>query len=289
MNIGFYGLGIMGSRMAANLLDTDANVMVYNRTISKAEPLAKQGAQVAQSAKELAEHSDILFTVLANPEAVEQTATGDEGFLSRMAPDSLWVDCSTVNPSFSREMAQKAEANNIRFLDAPVAGTKGPAKTGDLLFLVGGSEEDIKQCSPYFEAMGKNVIHAGDTGMGTSLKMVFNLLLGEAMTAFAEGLNLGESLGLSKEMLLEILVGSPVVAPFISGKKAKIAEDNYDTEFPLKWMQKDLELASQSGYETNAPLPAGSLMKELFSMAKNDGLGDEDFSAIYKFISNSKK
>jgi len=285
MNIGFYGLGIMGSRMAANLLNTDASVMVYNRTISKANPLAEKGAQVAESPKELADHADILFTALSDPEAVKQTATGEKGFLSSMNSDSLWVDCSTVNPSFSREMGQQAKSCNIRFMDAPVAGTKGPAETGDLLFLVGGSEKNIEQCNPYFNAMGKKVIHAGDIGMGTSLKMVFNLILGEAMVAFSEGLNLGESMGFPREMLLDILLGSPVVAPFLAGKKENLINKNYDdTEFPLKLIQKDLHLASQTGYETGTPLPAGNITKELFSMAKQEGLGDKDFSAIYKFI-----
>jgi len=285
MKIGFYGLGIMGSRMAANLLKTDADLMVYNRTLSKAEKVAEKGAKIAQSPLELVEHADILFTMLSAPEVVEKVATGEQGFLSAMEPNSLWVDCSTVNPSFSREMYDKAKAQNVRFLDAPAAGTKGPAESGDLLFLVGGSEKDLEECRPYFEEMGKKVIHAGETGMGTSLKMVFNLLLGEAMAAFSEGLNLGESMGFSKEMLLETLVGSPVVAPFIAGKKEKIAGGDYEPEFPLKLMQKDLQLASQTGYETSAPLAAGNIVKELFAMAKQEGLGDEDFSAIYKFIS----
>jgi len=289
MTIGFYGLGIMGSRMAANLLSTDADLMIYNRTIAKATPLAEQGATIADSPEALATDSDILFTMLSTPEVVQEAATGDEGFLPFMNAQSLWVDCSTVNPSFSREMAKKASKHNVRFMDAPVAGSKAPAESGDLLFLVGGSEKDLDQCQPYFDQMGRDVIHAGEVGKGTSLKMVFNLLLGEAMAAFAEGLNLGESLGLSREMLLDILVGSPVVAPFIVGKKENIANSDYEAEFPLKWMQKDLELASESGYESNAPLPAGNVIKELFAMAKQQGMGEEDFSAIYQLLSNNDK
>ncbi|MGD8748705.1 MAG: NAD(P)-dependent oxidoreductase [Balneolaceae bacterium] len=287
-NIGFYGLGIMGSRMASNLLSSKTRLMVYNRTHSKTEILAQKGAKVAQSPRELADFSDILFTMLSTPEAVEQAATGNQGFLTSLHSRSLWVDCSTVNPSFSRSMAEKADSHNIRFLDAPVAGSKAPAESGDLLFLVGGSEDDIEKCRPFLKMMGQKIIHAGNTGMGSSLKMVFNLLLGEAMTAFAEGLNLGESLGLPKDMLLNILVNSPVVAPFIAGKKNKIARGDFEAEFPLKWMLKDLELASQSGYETNAPLPAGSIVKEIYTLALKDGLGDEDFSAIYSYL-NSKK
>lgn len=279
----------MGSRMAANLLGSDADLVVYNRTISKADLLAERGAVVAESPKELAEHSDILFTMLSTPEAVEETATGEEGFLPHLKAGSLWVDCSTVNPSFSRRMARIAGEQNIRFLDAPVAGTKAPAASGDLLILVGGDEADLAECAPWFDRMGRKVIHAGGTGMGTSLKMIFNLLLGEAMLAFSEGMALGESLGLSKEMLLETLVGSPVAAPFITGKKENIQSDTYETEFPLKWMQKDLQLASLCGYETDTPLPAVNAVKEVFALAKQSGLGDEDFSAIYSWLSRNKE
>lgn len=286
MKISFYGLGIMGSRMAANLLSSDADLMVYNRTASKAKPLAEAGATVAESPQQLAEHADILITMLATPEAVKETATGDTGFLNFMESGSLWVDCSTVNPSFSRKMASKADRHDVRFMDAPAAGSKAPAESGDLLFLVGGDESDVELCTPYFKTMGRDLIHAGEAGRGTALKMVFNLLLGEAMEAFAEGMHLGESLGFNQDMLLETLVGSPVVAPFISAKKDKIAQQDFEADFPLKWMQKDLELASQTAYETNAALPAGNVIKELFAMAKQEDMGEQDFSAIYSFLRN---
>lgn len=284
MNIGFYGLGLMGSRMAKNVLKSGADVTVYNRTLSKAEPLKEHGAQIANTPEKLASHSEILFTMLSTPEVVEETALGENGFLDELKEDSLWVDCSTVNPSFSKRMAKESNDKNIRFLDAPVAGSTAPAENGELLFLVGGEKEDLEKCRPYLELMGKKVIHAGGNGKGTALKMVFNLLLGEAMTAFSEGVTLGESLGIDRKTLLDILPGSPVVAPFLSAKKDKIASDKYDVEFPLKWMQKDLHLAAKSGYETGAPLPLVNANKEVYAMAKREGMADEDFSAIFRFI-----
>ncbi len=289
MNVGFYGLGIMGSRMAQHLLSTDAQLTVYNRTISKAEPLKEQGALVANSPKELAASSEILFTMLSTPDAVRDAALGEEGFLSSMKTDTLWIDCSTVNPSFSRKMQKEADNYGLRFMDAPVAGSTAPAESGELLFLVGGKNSDIKEAQPFLEAMGKKTIHAGDVGKGTSLKMVFNLLLGEAMAAFSEGMNLGQSLGLSKDMLLEALVGAPVVAPFITEKKEKIEKNEYEPEFPLKWMHKDLHLATKSGYESGAILPAGNVIKELYAIAQREGLSDKDFSAIYSIITDEKK
>ncbi|WP_441000220.1 NAD(P)-dependent oxidoreductase [Fodinibius sp. SL11] len=289
MNVGFYGLGIMGSRMAQHILSTDAQLTVFNRTISKAEPLKEQGALVANSPKDLAASSDILFTMLSTPDAVRDAALGGEGFLSWMKDGTLWIDCSTVNPSFSREMQKEAEHYGIRFMDAPVAGSTAPAEAGELLFLVGGKNADIEEAQPFFEAMGKKTIHAGNVGQGASLKMVFNLLLGEAMATFSEGMNLGQSLGLSKDMLMEALIGAPVVAPFITGKKEKIEENEYKPEFPLKWMHKDLHLATKSGYESGATLPTGNVIKELYALAQREGLSNQDFSAIYSIITDEKK
>lgn len=274
--------------MAQQLLSTDARLSVYNRTISKADPLAEQGAIVADSPGELAASSDILFTMLSTPEAVREAALGEEGFLSSMKADTLWCDCSTVNPSFSREMNKEAEKRGLRFMDTPVAGSTAPAESGELLFLVGGEQRDLEQARPFLEVMGKKTVHAGEVGQGAALKMVFNLLLGEAMAAFSEGMHLGQSLGLSKDMLMEALVGAPVVAPFIAAKKEKIKTNDYDPEFPLKWMHKDLHLAAQSGYESGASLPAGNVIKELYALAEREGLSEQDFSALYSFINDEK-
>jgi len=135
--------------------------------------------------------------MLAHPEAVKDMALGDNGFLDRLRPDTLWVDCSTVNPSFSRQMAAEARSRKIRFLDAPVTGSKGQAAKGELVFWVGGHEADVQACRPLFDIMGSRVFYGGGHGAGTSLKMVVNLLLAEAMVAFAEGMALGQSLGIS--------------------------------------------------------------------------------------------
>jgi 3-hydroxyisobutyrate dehydrogenase-like beta-hydroxyacid dehydrogenase len=190
----------------------------------------------------------------------------------------------TVNPSFSRRMASEAAQRGVRFVDAPVAGTKGPAEVGELLFLVGGDQRDVEECQPMFEVMGRKVIHVGGQGMGISLKVVFNLLLGEAMLAFAEAMALGQSLGIQKERLLDMLPGSAVVAPFISGKRPKIEAGDCEADFPLKWMQKDLQLASQTGYEEGVAMPSVNLAKEIYALAAKLGWADQDFSAIYQFL-----
>ena len=133
-------------------------------------------------------------------------------------------------------MAIISKKYKINFIDAPVAGSKAPAEKGELLFLVGGDNRIVEQCAPYFNAMGKNCIHLGENGKGTAMKMVFNLLLGQAMYAFSEGMALGESMGIDKEMLFNVLLKSPVVAPFITLKKEKMDKVAYDPDFSLQWM-----------------------------------------------------
>lgn len=284
MKIGFIGLGLMGSRMAANLQKHGHDLVVFNRTKAKGDRLVAEGATWAGSPAEVARQAATVVTMVADPEALIEVAQGNDGLLEQLRPDGLWLDCSTVNPSCTRKMAAAARAVGARFVDAPVAGTIGPAEQAQLLFLAGGDDADVEACRPLFDAMGRGVIHVGGSGMGTSLKMVFNLLLAEAIVAFGEGLVLGQALGIPREKLLEILPGAPVAAPFVSGKQGKIESGEYSPEFPLKWMHKDLQLASISAYEQNLPLLAGSAVKEIFALAAADGLGEDDFSAICGFL-----
>jgi 3-hydroxyisobutyrate dehydrogenase/glyoxylate/succinic semialdehyde reductase len=284
MKIGVIGLGIMGSRMAGNLQESGHDLIVYNRTREKAEPLVANGATAADSPAGVARQVDLLFTMLADPAAVQETAVGPDGFLAHLRPNALWVDCSTVNPSFSRQMAERARARQVRFVDAPVAGSKGAAETGELLFIVGGDEADVDECQPYFDVMGRETLYAGETGSGSALKMVANLLLAEAMVAFSEAMALGQAMGISRQTLFDVLLNAPVVAPFVAGKRAKIESNDYEADFPLQWMQKDLHLAAVTAYEEEVALPVGNSVKELYALAKRQGLAEEDFSAIYRLL-----
>jgi len=289
MKIGFIGLGIMGSRMAANLKKKGHDLVVYNRTKDKAKPLLDQGAAWAETPAELGKRVNVLFTMLSKPDAVAELALlGKHSFLETLLPNSLWVDCSTVNPSFSRLMADEARSRKVRFLDAPVAGSKGPAEQGQLLFYVGGDKEDVEAARPLLECMGKAVFFIGGHGMGTVMKMVNNIMLGQAMVAFTEALAFGESLGLTRQTIFETLASSPVTAPFIMLKRKKFEDGDFTAEFPLQWMHKDLHLAVETAFETGAVLPAMSAAKELFGLAMRQGMAGEDFSAVYKVVSSRK-
>ncbi len=287
MKIGFIGLGIMGSRMAANLQKHGYSLVVFNRTRAKAQPLLEQGASFAESPAKLAEQVDVLFTMLAHPDAVEQAALGRNRFLSHLKSNALWVDCSSVNPSFSKKMAAEAAQREVHFIDAPVTGSAPVAAEAKLVFWVGGDAIDVEMIRPLLLCMGNKIIHAGGHGMGASMKIVINLLLGNAMAAFAEGMALGEGLGISRKMLFDSLLGTPAVAPFVATKRQKIESGNYEAEFPLRWMQKDMHLASVSAYESGVAMPLTNVTKEIYRLAMRDGHDTKDFSAVYEFATGN--
>ena len=169
--------------------------------------------------------------MLATPEAVEHVALRENGFLNYLRPNALWVDCSSVNPSFSKKMAAAAAARQIHFVDAPVTGSAEVAAEGKLVFWVGGEDADLETIRALLLCMGNKIIHVGGHGMGTSLKMVVNLLMGNAMAAFAEGMALGQGLGISRKVLFDSLLGMPAVAPFLAAKREKIETETTKLSF----------------------------------------------------------
>lgn len=291
MKIGFLGLGIMGSRMAANLVKGGHTLVVWNRSAEKSTPLAALGAKVAATPAETARGNEVVITMLGDPRAVESVALGEQGFLAAMPPGALWMDSSTVNPAFTRQMAAEAARCQVRFIDAPVAGSKLPAENGQLLFMVGGEAADVEKVRPLTEKMGRGVIHVGAVGMGSALKLVNNMLVAAGVLAFSESLLLGESLGITRDRLFEVFSGpaSGAVAPLSLSKRPKIESGNYDADFPLQWMQKDLELASYTAYENGLALPLANAAKAVFMLAARYGYGEEDMSAVYAFLKHSQE
>ena len=287
MKVGFIGLGIMGSRMAGNLLKKGHELMLFNRTREKAEPLIAQGASFLETPAKVAASVPVIITMLPEPTAVTEAVLGKDGFLDHLTKGSLWIDCSTINPSFSRKVADECRKRGVRFLDAPVAGSKIPAEQAQLIFYVGGDKGDVGFSMPLLEAMGKAVLHIGGNGMGTAMKMVNNILLAGAIAVFSEAMVLGEALGISDKMLFDTLLKSPVAAPFLALKRPLMESGNFETQFPLKWMHKDLQLASVTAYECGVAMPDMHAIKESFALAARSGLGEKDFSALYQYLKKS--
>lgn len=286
MKITFIGLGIMGSRMAANLLKTGVELTVFNRSSAPMETLAAQGAIAANSIGEAVKDADIVFSMLSTPQVVRDLFFGSEGALAAMKSQALWADCTTVNPSFSHEAATEAGHFGIRFADTPVAGTKPQAQNAELVFFAGGEETDLKTLKPYLDAMGSKTIALGMTGQGASFKMLVNIMLAQSMIIFSEAVLLGEKMGLDKDFLLNTLPNLAVAAPFTKFKAEMIRQDDYEVQFPLEWMQKDLHLAALTAYEHQQPLYLANLAKELFAAANKQGMTRLDFAAIHRYLEN---
>lgn len=286
MELAFIGLGIMGSRMAANLLKNNKTLTVFNRSTTPIQEIVTQGAVAADSYRNAVKDADVVFTMLASPEVVEKVAFSEKGFVAAMKKNSIWVDCSTVNPSFSRKSFLMAKESGIRFMDAPVSGTKPNAENADLTFFVGAEKSDLDVVESLLKDMGQKITHVGEPGKGTALKMLVNSLLAQSMLMLSENILLGEKLGFSRDFLLDVLPKMSVCAPFTQAKAEMIRKDDFEVQFPLEWMHKDLHLAALTAYEEGQPLPLANLAKEIYAAAKQDGLGRKDFSAIYQFMKN---
>jgi 3-hydroxyisobutyrate dehydrogenase-like beta-hydroxyacid dehydrogenase len=181
-------------------------------------------------------------------------------------------------------MTAEATRCGVHFVDAPVTGSAPVADQGKLTFWVGANTADLETIRSLLLCMGNRIVHTGGHGSGTSMKMVINLLLGNAMVAFAEAMALGQGLGLSSKLLFDSLLGTPAVALFLAAKRDRIDNRNYEPEFPLRWMQKDMHLATVSAYETGVAMPLTNVAKEMYRLAMRDGHATEDFSAIYEFL-----
>ncbi len=282
--IGFMGLGIMGSAMAANILKAGYPLTVFNRTTAKADPLAQKGARVAPSPQALAQDSDIIITMVTGPEAIYDLLFGPEGAAQAFGPEQVYVNMSSVPPRFTLELGKQLAPKAISFVDAPVSGTKKPAAEGTLVILAGGNRERVKELEPLFLAMGKKVIYCGRVGQGSMMKMFINLLLGTMMEGFAEALNFGRLGGLDFEAMLETVASGAMNAPMFQVKAANFKDKNHPPAFPLKHLAKDAKFVVDTAYETGAPVPAAQVLLHLYRLGVAMDWCNEDISAIQKVM-----
>jgi len=282
--IGFMGLGIMGTPMAANLQKAGYPVMVYNRSPEKAAPLVQQGAGSASSPKALTRAADIIIAMVTGPEALQDLLWGPDGAGGAFNHSKVFINMSSVSPSYTRELARELEPTGVTFIDAPVSGTKKPAEDGTLVILAAGPQDKVKALEPVFLAMGKKVIYCGAAGQGSMMKMFINLLLGVMMEGFAESLNFGRLGGLDLDAMLETVSSGAMNAPMFQGKAPNIRDKNYPPAFPLKHLAKDAKFVLDTAFELGAPVPAGQVLLHLYRLGVAQGWGDEDISAIAKVL-----
>jgi 3-hydroxyisobutyrate dehydrogenase-like beta-hydroxyacid dehydrogenase len=283
--LGFLGLGIMGYPMAHNLLKKGHEVAVWSHTASKAEALAAEaGAVPCATPRDVAAQSEVTFLCVGDTEMAEQVILGENGLAAGAAPGSIIVDTSTIAPSASVAIAEKLAAKGIDFLGAPVTGSKPGAEGGTLTFMVGGDKAVYEKVKPYIEAMGTQFYYCGGQGAGLHAKLTQNLILSNLLQAFNEGMVLCAKAGIDPELMLDILNNSAARSGLVAFKAPYVFARNFETNFSIKWMHKDVGLMLRSGDEQGVPLPLTGLTHQLLKAAIAKGYGEEDICASIKVL-----
>jgi 3-hydroxyisobutyrate dehydrogenase-like beta-hydroxyacid dehydrogenase len=282
--IGFIGLGLMGSRMAKNLIKAGYSLNVYNRSLEKTQELAKIGAYVAKSPKEVGAKSHTIVTMLSDSPAVEDVILGNNGVLEEIMEGAAIIDCSTISPRSSVKIANEAEKKGIGMLDAPVAGSKRQAEEGTLIFLVGGKKQVYEKNLEILMGMGKKSFYIGQNGMGSYMKLVMNMLNAVNLQALAEALVFGMKAGIDPELMVEIINSTGARSGGSEVKGKSMISGNYETAFALKLMCKDMNLVKEETRNLDVPTPTASIVNEIYTIAKAKGKGELDYSAVMEVM-----
>jgi 3-hydroxyisobutyrate dehydrogenase-like beta-hydroxyacid dehydrogenase len=282
MDIGFIGLGIMGSRQAANLRRAGFDLTVYNRTRTTAEDwAAEHGAHVAATPREVAERSDVVICMVVDGAQVEQVLLGDpDGAAYGAREGSTFVDMSTIGPSAAREIGERLAERGIGFVDAPVTGSAPKAQDGTLTIMVGGEDEHVARVQPLMEAMGELIVHAGDRGQGQAVKVINQAVAATNCATVAQALVVGRRVGVDLDALVQVMGSGSGGSKMLELKARPMLEHDYTPLFKLAHMLKDVRLCLEEGQAAGAPFPAAALSRELYTAAMSRGLGDDDFAAV---------
>jgi 3-hydroxyisobutyrate dehydrogenase-like beta-hydroxyacid dehydrogenase len=279
--LGFIGMGHMGSHMTGRLLAAGYPVTVYDR--SKERSRSIEGARVAESPSDLAAHSEVVLISVTDDAAVEQVTFGPDGALAGLGEGSRIIDLSTVSPGASRRLYKAARDKGAAMIDAAVSGSVPQVDQGSLVIFVGGDQETYQQCRSILQVLGQHIFYMGSSGMGTTMKLVVNTLLGLGMQALAEAIVLGEKAGLETGLLLEVLEQTAVVSPSQKSKLANVKSDQYPTLFALSLMHKDLGLVMRQAAEISVSMPATAAAEQMYTAAMAKGT-EEDFSVVIRFM-----
>ncbi|MEM1506050.1 NAD(P)-dependent oxidoreductase [Domibacillus sp. 8LH] len=287
--LGWIGLGHMGEPMAMNLLQAGYKVNIYNRSQEKTMPLVEAGAVNLHSPKEIAEQSDIIFTMLSNADAVQSVLTQNNGVLEGIKSGKVVVDMSTISPEDSRLFAELVSEKGGIYIDAPVSGSVGPAKAGQLVILAGGDERAVEMCQPYFNILGKETIYFGSNGKGSSAKLAINLLLGIIGQGVGETLLFADRSGLDREKVLDMISFSAVNTGLFQGKKEMYRKEEFPSAFMLELMAKDLGLIKAEADRMETTLPLAEVTNTTYRSAKENGKAQLDMAAVYLELKDKNK
>jgi 3-hydroxyisobutyrate dehydrogenase len=272
----------MGSGMARRLLGAGFPLTIYNRSADKAAPLVAEGARLATSPDAAADGAAFVVSMVADDNASRRVWLGENGggALRSVSPGTILIESSTVSTGWIRGLAQAAQAAGAELLDAPVTGSRTQAATGELRFLVGGSDAAVEKARPLFSAMGRAVVHVGPTGAGALLKLINNFLCGVQAVALAEAVSLIEKAGLDRETATQVLANGAPGSPLVNGILPRMLAADYAPHFRVSLMQKDLEYALKEAERSGVALSTARPALDAFHRATSAGRGLEDISAV---------
>jgi 3-hydroxyisobutyrate dehydrogenase-like beta-hydroxyacid dehydrogenase len=285
-NLGFVGLGVMGSRMVQRLLSAGHTVTGYNRTKQKAQWLLDLGMRWAESPRIAAETSEITLSMVTNTEALHAVTGGADGIVAGLSAGKIYIDMSTVSPAASRDVARQVETRGARMLDAPVSGSVTTLEEGKLSFMVGGDPQTVQKARPILEAIGPKVTHVGSNGLAASMKIATNLSLAVQMLAFSEGVLLAEKSGIARETAVDVLLNSVIASPMVKYRGPFVLNMPDEAWFDVNMMQKDLLLALEMGVQLDVPLPTTAIANQMLTAARGMGLEKKDFAVLFEVLAS---
>jgi 3-hydroxyisobutyrate dehydrogenase-like beta-hydroxyacid dehydrogenase len=282
--LGYVGLGTMGGRVALRLLKAGHRVCGYNRTPERARWLVDEGLTLCPTPRQVAESSEIVFTMVTNTTALKAVVEGENGILAGLGPGKVYVDMSTSSPEYSRELSERVRAAGGAMLDVPVSGSVSTLEEGRLSLMAGGTREDFEKVLPVLKDIGPTVNYVGSNGQAVLMKIAINLQLAVQMVAFSEGVLLAERGGIARKTAVEVMLNSVIASPMVKYRCPFVLEMPDEAWFDVNMMQKDMLLALELGRQSNVPLPTTAVTNELLTSARALGLEKKDFAVLFNAL-----
>lgn len=284
MKVGIVGTGLLGNAVGLNILKKGHALTAYNRTKSKTTQLAENGAKIVDTPKEVAENSEILFTIVKNADAVRKVAFGDSCIACGKHDGLIVADMSTINPIDSKEIAKEFQKHHISFLDTPVMGGPNVAISGDLVMMVGGDKAVFEKYREIFDVIAKNVFYLGKNGTAHAVKLAMNLQISLLALALSEGIILARGASVDPEIFLKILNSTYFKTGMSENKAYKMIKDSFEPTFTLENLKKDLDTINQAAKAYGLSLPIAQKANEIYQRAVDAGFGNIDYTGILSYL-----
>lgn len=282
--IAFLGTGLMGAPMAINLVNAGYAVNVYNRTASKAQPVVDAGGKYFSTPAEAAQNASVIITIVTDGPDVEEVLFGTDGALKNAPQNALILVMSTISPQMNKDMAQRAAAQSIRMIDAPVSGGDIGAQNGTLSIMAGGADNDIAETMPIFEVLGKTITHCGPIGSGQVVKLCNQICGALNMLGVSEAMALGAKNQIDPEVLIRVISGGAGSSWAMENLAPKVANEDWSPGFMVETQQKDMRLVAEMASQTHTSLPGAALTSQLWQAVEAKGDGKEGIQALAKVL-----